>query len=221
MCAADPMDLQWDLLVISGPMFSGKTESLIDWAELMQGDFGYLIRSFRAEPVGRSAKIQSHNGRTLQLDQRLGCEPFPHPEKLAEAVFTPPWLGMRLVVVDNVHFLDMRAARAIEALADHDRTKVVVAGLDTDFRGVDYPVTDHFLQIADALEELTAQCAMCFGESVFLNPATRTVRIVPDDSLILVGGSAYYEPRCDYHAREYPVHPGTTDPCLSASEEAG
>ena len=74
--------------------------------------------------------------------------------------------------------------------------RIIVAGLDTDFRGEPFGVASQILALADKVDKLTAICLCCGKE------ATRTQRIIDgkpafyNDPTILVGEKESYQPRC-------------------------
>lgn len=84
--------------------------------------------------------------------------------------------------------------------------RVIVAGLDTDFRGEPFGAVPRLMAISESVTKLTAICPICGS------PANRTQRLIngkpasyDDDPIILVG-AASYEPRCRHH-HEVPNKP--------------
>lgn len=83
--------------------------------------------------------------------------------------------------------------------------RVIVAGLDTDFRGEPFGAVPRLMAISESVTKLTAICPICGS------PANRTQRLINgkpasyDDPIILVG-AASYEPRCRHH-HEVPNKP--------------
>ncbi|HAQ06987.1 MAG TPA: thymidine kinase, partial [Bacillus bacterium] len=84
--------------------------------------------------------------------------------------------------------------------------RVIVAGLDQDFRGEPFGQMPALMAIAENVTKLQAVCAVCGS------PASRTQRLINgkpasyDDPIILVGASEAYEPRCRHH-HEVPKSP--------------
>ena len=176
-----PRDVGW-IEVITGCMFSGKTEELIRrirraqyarqpvvvfkpdidvrWSEDSVGSHaGRTIRSFR---VGRSAEI---------------------PGLVGDAV---------VVGVDEAQFLDEGLVDVCERLADDGR-RVIVAGLDLDYRGEPFGPMPRLLCRAEYIQKMLAICVVCG------NPADRSQRTVDRDARVLVGESDAYEARCRLH----------------------
>ena len=100
-----------------------------------------------------------------------------------------------VVAVDEVQFFDHDIVDVCEYLADRG-LRVMVAGLDKDFRGEPFGVLPELLTRAEFVTKLTAVCAKCGA------PATRTQRLVDgkpasfEDPIVLVGAVEHYEPRC-------------------------
>lgn len=170
---------------IVGPMFSGKSEELIRRVtrcliarQTVQVFKPAIDDRFDAESVA------SHAGRMLAAEAVAD---------VAELRFrlTP---GTRVVAIDEAQFLDEDVVDVARELADGG-TRVIVAALDLDFRGVPFGPVPRLLAEAERVEKLTAICRC--GRA-----ATRTQRLIggrpahEDDPVILVGAADAYEPRC-------------------------
>jgi thymidine kinase len=100
-----------------------------------------------------------------------------------------------VVAVDEVQFLDDGITQVAHALAARG-VRVILAGLDTDFRGEPFGPVPALLAAAEVVTKLTAICVVCGA------PATRTQRLVDGrparytDPVILVGAREVYEARC-------------------------
>lgn len=98
-------------------------------------------------------------------------------------------------MIDEVQFLDDEIINVCTTLADKG-IRVIVGGLDLDFRGEPFSIMPDLLARAESVTKLTAICVCC-GEN-----ATRTQRIVNgkpaffDDPIVIVGANETYEPRC-------------------------
>jgi thymidine kinase len=101
----------------------------------------------------------------------------------------------QVVAIDEIQFLDEAAVDICEYLADKG-LRVIVSGLDRDFRGEPFSFMPKLLSLAEYVTKLTAICVKCH------TPATRTQRIINgkpakfDDPIILVGAKDSYEARC-------------------------
>ncbi|MEA2020358.1 MAG: thymidine kinase [Patescibacteria group bacterium] len=175
--------------VICGCMFCGKTEELIRRvrrAEIAKE----TVQVFKPHIDSRYSEneVASHNG--LQWQATAVCSVRELKEFIDEQA--------SVVAIDEVQFFDNEAAliSLCEELADRG-VRVVVAGLDLDFRGEPFGAMPELLARAEEVTKLHAICVKC-GES-----ATRTQRIIDgkpaayDDPIILVGGQKEgYEARC-------------------------
>ena len=175
--------------VITGSMFSGKTEEL-------------LRRLRRARIAGQETAVF-----TPALDERYGTTKIgSHAGREWEAtVIEPegdgPWdirdhlNGEKVVAIDEANFFDDTLVDVAEALAA-DHRRVIVCGTDQTFRGEPFHPVPELVALAEYVDKLQAICAEC-GE-----PATRNQRFVDgepahvDDPTIVVGAEERYEARC-------------------------
>jgi thymidine kinase len=173
--------------VISGPMFSGKSEELlrrIRRAEIAQ--LSPLLFKPSLDDRYGDTDVVSHAGSRLRcISVGSSADIELHPE-LATAL---------VVGIDEVQFLDDGIVALALALVRRG-TRVLAAGLDRDFRGEPFGPMPLLLAHADDADKLHAICQVCAG------PATMTQRLVDgrparsDDPVILVGASERYEARC-------------------------
>ncbi len=183
--------------VICGSMFSGKTEELIRRvrrAEIAR----QKVQVFKPALDDRyvAQKVASHNG--------LHWEAIP----VESAALIPGLVeaDTTVVAVDEAQFFDWRIADVCSQLADRG-VRVVVAGLDMDFRGEPFGPMPLLMAQAERVDKLQAICVVCGA------PASRTQRLVNgqpahyDDPIILVGASEVYEARCR-HCYQTPNHSG-------------
>jgi thymidine kinase len=179
--------------VISGSMFSGKTEELIRRVRRariakrkVQVFKPMLDNRFHAEQVA------SHNG--LQWEAVPVGNAREIPERLED--------DATIVAVDEVQFFDWEISKVCNGLADRG-LRVILAGLDMDFRGEPFGPMPLLMAEAEEVTKLQAICVSCGA------PASRTQRLIDDEPaaydepIILVGGSESYEARCR-HCHEVP-----------------
>ncbi len=172
--------------VISGPMFAGKTEELLrrvkrlEYAKKNIVVFKPLIDNRFAEN-----EVVSHNKtRTKSVNISLAKEIFDYVDNETE-----------VVAIDEVQFLDEEVVKIVEYLASRG-VRVIVSGLDKEFRGEPFSFMPKLLAIAEYVTKLTAICVKCGS------PATRTQRIVNgkpakyNDPIVLIGAEESYEARC-------------------------
>jgi thymidine kinase len=180
---------QGRLEVITGPMFCGKTDELlrrlrraiIAKQKIQVFKPGFDIRY-------SSEKVTSHAGNEYNA--------YP-----VENILEVPTLlldDVTLVAIDEAQFFGEKIIDVIQALVDKG-IRVIVAGLDMDFRGEPFGQMPVLLAQAEFVDKLHAICMVC-GEE-----ATRTQRLVDgnpayyDDPIIIVGASEMYEARCRIH----------------------
>jgi len=179
--------------VICGPMFSGKTEE--------------LIRRLRRAVIARR-KVQVFKPR---VDSRYDPEAVvSHTqqkmvstviEKAAD-VLTKLTPDVEVVGIDEVQFLGPEIVPIVKDLATRG-LRVVVAGLDQDYRGQPFDPMPQLLAEAEYITKELAICVVC-GQ-----PASRSQRIVASEDRVHVGAQGAYEPRCRDHFSPEP-QPGTT-----------
>ncbi|EAC7660643.1 thymidine kinase [Listeria monocytogenes] len=103
-----------------------------------------------------------------------------------------------VIGIDEVQFFDGEIVNIVEQLAKNGH-RVVVAGLDMDFRGEPFEPMPKLLAVSEQVTKLQAVCAVCGS------PSSRTQRLINgepakiDDPIILVGANESYEPRCRAH----------------------
>ena len=172
--------------VISGCMFAGKTEELIRRIKTLQ--YGKKkIKVFKPRIDNRYAidEIASHSG------YKVSCICIDKATDILKYLED----DIDVICVDEVQFLEKEIVDICDALADKG-IRVIVAGLDRDFKGNAFGSMPELLIRAEFVTKLRAVCNKCGS------PATRTQRIVNglpasyNDPIILVGAIESYEPRC-------------------------
>ena len=163
--------------VITGSMFSGKTERL-------------LRRLRRAEIAGQEAAAFKP-----ALDDRYGEATVVPAEGEGVHEIRERLDGERVVAVDEANFFGDELGAVVEALAADGR-RVIVSGTDRTFRGEPFDPLPRLIATAEYVDKLRAICAVC-GE-----PAARNQRLVDgepahvDEPTIKVGAAESYEARC-------------------------
>ncbi len=173
--------------VISGVMFSGKSEELIRRVRraVLARKKVQVFKSHLDERYGGVQVISSHNG------GRIDAEPISSSTEIME--HTHP--DTEVVAIDEVQFLDDGILTVVNALADRG-VRVILAGTDMDFRGRPFGPMGPLLAIAEKIDKLNAICVICG------NPATRNQRLIDgapapaEGPTIQVGGLESYEARC-------------------------
>lgn len=185
------------LEVITGPMFSGKSEELIRRLKRAQIAKQRIV-CFKPEIDIRYHKtaIASHSLQTLE------AVTVQNVERLRETIFEV-LDTVEVVGIDEAHFFDASLTKLVMELV-HLGKRVILAGLDTTFSGVPFPPVPELLALSDEIVKLSAVCMQCGA------PAIHTQRLGSSQSLILVGAAGLYEARCracfrpdvDEHASE-------------------
>ena len=172
--------------VICGSMFSGKTEELIRRlrrAQYAQKD----IMSFKHSLDKRKEieYVSSHDGNKLSAiaTDNVG---------LIRQLVTHK---TEVVGIDEVQFF---SAEIVDLIMDfvHKGKRVIVSGLDLDFRGIPFSCIPTLLAIADSITKLKAICMRCGKEA---QHSQRLVNHKPakfDDPIIMIGAEECYEARC-------------------------
>ena len=174
------------LEVISGCMFAGKTEELIRRINVLSyAKMNIIVFKPKIDNLYSDNEIVSHCGAKV---------PFFVVDR-AQEILKKVNIDTEVVAIDEVQFFDEDIVDVCEYLADKG-IRVIVAGLDKDFRGEPFGIMPELLTRAEFITKLTAVCTKCGA------PATRTQRLVNgkpasfNDSIVLVGAVEHYEPRC-------------------------
>lgn len=177
------------LEIITGSMFCGKTDELI--RRLRRAKIAkQKVQVFKPKIDNRysEAKVTSHAGSefdAVAIDKAADIR-----AKLEK--------DTTVVAIDEAQFLDAEIVPIVNFLADSG-LRVIVAGLDTDFRGEPFGSMPALTAQAEHVDKLHAICMVCG------NDASRTQRLVNgkpanyNDPVVIVGASEMYEARCRIH----------------------
>jgi len=175
--------------VITGSMFCGKTDE--------------LIRRLRLATIARQ-KVQvfkpaiDNRYAVEKVTSHAGSEFAALPIQSAEEILIYLKKDTTVVAIDEAQFFDDRIIQLSQQLADRG-VRVIVAGLDTDFRGEPFGPMPVLMAQAERVDKLYAICMVC-GEQ-----ASRTQRLVNgrpahfNEPVVLVGAAEMYEARCRKH----------------------
>ena len=175
--------------VVCGSMFSGKTDELI--RRLVRATIAkQKVQVFKPAIDIRYAveKVTSHAGSDYD------AIPVEKAAEIRERIDP----DTTVVGIDEAQFFDPEIVLVAEELASRG-IRVLVAGLDTDFRGEPFGPMPLLMSRAEQLDKLHAICMVCGDE------ASRTQRLVKgkparyDDPVVIVGASELYEARCRLH----------------------
>jgi thymidine kinase len=177
------------LEVITGSMFSGKTDELI--RRLRRATIArQKVQVFKPIIDNRYAveKVTSHAGNNYHAI----------PIQQAAEILTRLDADTTVAAVDEAQFFDADIIPIVQQLANRG-LRVIAAGLDTDFRGDPFGPMPLLMALAEQVDKLHAICMVC-GEN-----ACRTQRLVNglparyNDPVVIVGAAEMYEARCRQH----------------------
>lgn len=166
--------------VISGCMFSGKTEELL--RRIRRSELARLpVQLFKHALDERytSGHVESHSSMKLPATgamtvAELRSKLDPHAQ---------------VIGIDEAQFYDDSIVPFVMELADRGR-QVIIAGLDSDFRGLPFGAMPQLLAIAENVSKMHAVCMVCGGSG------TQTQRLGTSQELVIVGATDSYEARC-------------------------
>jgi thymidine kinase len=174
------------LEVICGSMFSGKTEELI--RRLKRAEYARLsIKTFKHSLDNRTTieYVASHNGDTIKaIPLDASCDMKIHIDS-----------ADHVVGIDEVQFFPLDIVNVICQLIDEGK-RVIVAGLDLDFKGMPFGCMPLLMSIADEVTKLKAICIDCGKDAHFTQRLVNGNPARHDDPIILVGAQESYQARC-------------------------
>jgi len=174
------------LEVVCGSMFSGKSEELIRRlrrAELAQQNI--VVFKHRFDDRMTIEHIASHDG------TRFKAVALEKPEDMALFVTD----DTQIVAIDEVQFFTNDIVTFILDLVDAGK-RVIVAGLDLDFRGIPFGCIPTLLAVADSVTKLNAVCMECGDDAHFTQRIVNGKPARFDDPIIMIGAQEKYQARC-------------------------
>jgi thymidine kinase len=183
--------LHGSIEVVCGSMFSGKTEELLRRVKRAQ-IARQKVQVFKPIIDNRYSAdhVQSHDA------NRIASRPVDHAHDILKYVDD----NTRVVGIDEAQFFDESVVEVAQKLAFRG-VRVIVAGLDMDFRGQPFGAMPRLLAIAEEVTKLSAVCMVCGGN------ASRSQRIAgargDGAARVLVGAKDLYEARCRFCHEPY------------------
>ncbi len=176
--------------VISGPMFSGKSEELIrrlKRARIARQRVACYkpdidLRYHRTSIASHSA--QTHEAITVATTEELKADLFPRLHDI------------EVIGIDEAQFFDPALVPLTVELV-HLGKRIILAGLDTTFAAEPFGPIPALLAISDEVTKLSAVCMVCGA------PAIHTQRLGQSQELVVVGAAGLYEARCRACFRPY------------------
>lgn len=168
--------------VICGSMFSGKTEELINRLNNARTQ-GFSVEIFTPAIDTRYNRnaIVSHDANSIPaISVSASAEILAHGGLL------------NVIGIDEAQFFDDELPVVCTSLANNG-VRVIIAGLDMDFRARPFGSVPALMAIAESVTKLHAKCVVCGL------PAIYSYRIITGDSQVLLGEKESYEARCRLH----------------------
>lgn len=175
------------LEVICGPMFSGKSEELI--RRLRRAKIAKQnVIAFKPLIDNRYSldHVASHSGSTIE------ALPMEHGAAMRTIALKD---DISVIGIDEVQFFPADIVNLIYELIRHGK-RVIVAGLDLDFRGVPFGCIPTLLALANKVSKLQAICTQCGDEAYFTQRLVNGNPAKHNDPLILIGAQEGYQARC-------------------------
>jgi len=166
--------------VICGSMFSGKSEELIRRMRRAQ-IARQRVQIFKPKIDNRYSEdhIVSHS------EMKLKSQLVMSANDILDQLDT----RTQVIGIDEGQFFDLQLVSVCNKMADMGK-RVIVAGLDQDYRGRPFDPMPQLLSVAEYITKTLAICVRCGA------PANRTQRIVDVSDRLLVGTNDMYEARC-------------------------
>ena len=165
--------------VICGSMFSGKTEELI--RRLKRAQFAkQKVEIFKPKIDTRyhEMDVVSHDANAIM------STPVPSSSNILLLAN-----DVDVVAIDEAQFFDDKLPEVCNVLANKG-VRVIIAGLDMDFKGRPFGPMPQLMAIADSVTKVHAVCVICGNQAMY------SYRKVPGKNKILLGEMESYEPRC-------------------------
>lgn len=183
------------LEVYSGAMKSGKTKALLDRIEQLQFLTGQELLVVKPQVDTRDDVLKSRNSNNIFSCVRVDEK---NPEQILNFINE----NTTVVAIDEVQFFSQKIVSVIENL-QRKNINVIIAGLNTDFRGEPFGPMSHLLALADETYSLAGVCDVLGCN----RSATRTQRLIDgkaahyDSPIVLIEGSGEekYQTRCLLH----------------------
>lgn len=175
------------LEVICGPMFSGKSEELM--RRLRRAKIAQQQAMIFKPSIDNRHSIEhvvSHDGNKMYAQA---------VENVNTILDTVRLHKINIIGLDEVQFFPQEIISVICTLIDEGK-RVIVAGLDLDFRGAPFGCMPILLAIADRITKLDAICCMCGKDAHFTQRLVNGSPAKHDDPIILVGAQEAYQARC-------------------------
>ncbi|XP_008776173.1 thymidine kinase-like [Phoenix dactylifera] len=176
-----------EIHVIIGPMFAGKTTTLLRRirSEIDNGRSVAVIKSNKDTRYGLDSVV-THDG------TKMPCLSLPELSMFQDKLGIEAYNKLDVIGIDEAQFFEDLYDFCCRA-ADHDGKTVIVAGLDGDYLRRRFGSVLDIIPLADSVTKLTARCELC-GQRAFF-----TLRKTQETTTELIGGADVYMPVCRQH----------------------
>lgn len=177
---------QGKLEVICGSMFSGKSEELI--RRMRRAEFAQLTtQTFKHSLDNRATTehVHAHSG------DKLPAIPVDSIEQIKALTLE----ATQVIAIDEVQFFSAEIVKIITDFVDAGK-RVIVAGLDLDFRATPFGCMPALLALADEVTKLKAVCMCCGHDAQFTQRLVNGNPANFHDPIILIGAQECYQARC-------------------------
>ena len=165
--------------VICGAMFSGKTEELLRRLRRAK------IAGLRVEIFKPTIDVRYDESAVVSHDRNtIASTPIDNSSNLLLLASDVDVIG-----IDEAQFFDERLPDVVEQLADQG-IRVIIAGLDMDFKRLPFGPMAHICAIADSVDKIHAICVGCGSW------ANYSYRLVSGDQQVMLGEAKEYQPLC-------------------------
>ena len=172
--------------VITGPMFAGKTEELIRRINrLVYAKKKFMTFKPKIDDRYSEFEIVSHEKKKYEAI----------PVGSVEEIRANLRDDLDVICIDEVQFFKEEIVELCDELANKGK-RVIVAGLDMDFKGEPFKITAMLLGKAEEITKLTAICQICGNEATLSQRLINGKPAKKDDPVIMVGASEAYQARC-------------------------
>lgn len=175
------------LELVCGPMFSGKSEELIRRLRRAQiAKQKVLCVKHALDDRWSVEHIVSHNGSTFQTRSITDITQLP---SLVES------LQADVIGIDEAQFFSDSIILVVGTLLKAHK-RIIIAGLDLDFRGAPFGVMPTLMALSDTVSKLSAICTECGDDALLSQRLINGQAARHDDPVILVGAQEAYQARC-------------------------
>jgi len=170
--------------IIVGPMFSGKTDELIKRVNLVNFEKNkkYIVFKPTIDTRTEANSIISRDGKKINA---ISVSTIDEIEKILKKD------KYDVVAFDEVQFFEKNIVNLVNKLANNHQTRIIIAGLDKDFKGRPFGSVAELLIYADFIDKRTAICVQC-GAAASMSQKINT----SSNSTIEIGNTDIYEARC-------------------------